>query len=89
MTYRAKIEGPSVTSSFGVDIFEIANPDSVQDIDGVLVVTTLPTPAVPAAEVLGRRYAARKATHGSQVCYPRGGWTKVTITDYVDDVDED
>lgn len=89
MTYRVKIVGPSTRNSvFNADIFEIAGPSSVQEVDGILVIQTLPYPGRPAeAPTPGGRpgRAARRATRGSHVCYPRGGWDKVTITDYIEE----
>lgn len=86
--YRVKVYGRSVSGPFGCDIFEINSPADVVDTDGVLVIKTRPTPHIPAEPpVPGGRAGrpARKATNGSQVCYPRGGWSKVIVTDYIDD----
>jgi hypothetical protein len=91
MTFRAKVQGPSVKSVFGADIFLVESAASVKDVDGVLVITTLPYPGRPGLEQgedptrPSVSYPARKATRGSVVAYPRGGWDKVTITDYVEE----
>lgn len=84
MTFRAKVYGPSVTGQFGVDIHEITGPADVRDVDGVLLIIKPATEGRPFNPDSGIP-ARRKATRGSQVAYPRGGWTKVIITDYVEE----
>lgn len=89
MTYRVKVYGKSVTGPFGADVYEIASPADVKDLDGVLLITTVPFAGAPAVESDDGRVkrAARKPTRGSQVAYPRGGWTKSVVTDYIDEED--
>lgn len=88
--YRVKVQGPSTRESvFGCDILKVEQPRDVTDRDGVLIVTTLPYPGRPAVENDPERpgvfIPARKATGPSQVVYPRGGWTKVTITQILEE----
>ena len=87
--FRVKVYGPSTSSVFGCDIHDIEGPASVRDVDGVLIVTTKPYPGRPAQEPDPSRPSVvvprRRATRGSQVAYPRGGWTKAIVTDYVED----
>jgi uncharacterized protein (DUF2126 family) len=83
MTYRATVRGSSTRDShFGIDTMEVESPASVREVDGVLIITTLPWKPRP-SEAATRR--PRKATRGSVVCYPRGGWDKVTVTDFIDE----
>lgn len=86
MTYRAKVYGPSTSEVFGCDVHEVASPADVKTVDGILVVIKPPFDGRPAmVDSSGRRSPARKATRGSQVCYPVGGWTKVIVTDYIEE----
>lgn len=88
--YRVKVQGPSTQESvFGVDMFVVTSPADVTDMDGVLIVLVPPYPGRPAVEHDPARPSvsvpARKATGPSQVVYPRGGWTKVTITQILEE----
>lgn len=81
MRYRVRVDGPSVENPFGSDAYAIASPASVIDRDGVLIILLPPQPARPA---VGQRRST-KATRSTQVIYPRGGWTKVTIIEFEED----
>lgn len=80
--YRVRVQGPSATGRFGGDWHWIESPSCVTDKDGLLIVQAPPFPGTPAH----RGMPARKATGPSQIIYPRGGWTKVTITELLEEV---
>lgn len=85
MTYRVKVYGPEPSRShFGTDVYVVDSPADVSDVDGVLLIKTPPTPFVKGEDSPSRKIPDRKATRGSQVCYARGTWTKVVVTDYID-----
>lgn len=90
--YRVRVEGPSTSSAFsGGDLYKIESPTSVIDQDGVLIIQLSPYPGRPGLKLgedpdrPGVSYPARKATGPSQVIYPRGGWSKITVVKLLDD----
>lgn len=84
--YTLKVYGPNTGGRFGpADIYRVADPSSIIDLDGVLNFRTPPTPATDSTEHLGRTYPGAPATNGSLVTYARGQWTKTVLTEKIEE----
>ena len=84
---RVKVYGPQVQAlTRGGPALHIGEnrEDVTYEPDGRLTIKTPPTPEVPGSP--GVR--PRRATCGSTTTYPRGAWTRVSVTDVVQPDDE-
>lgn len=89
MTYRVQVHRPlKDAGDYGhVDRLVVNSPSDVVDTDGVLLITIPAQDArdIPLPVSMGDKTRTIPASRSSIVAYPRGGWTKVVVTDVVDE----
>lgn len=76
--YFVKVFGPSITGPFECDTYLVESPDKVRDQDGVLLILA-PAGKLHLADGTPCDFPA---TH---IVYPRGGWTKIVVSEKVEE----